>query len=89
MWDNELAKRFKNVEDKTKKSVGHGIGTLVSKTPLKVSFLEGQVLLDEDDLTITENFRFKLNNDKELKVNDKVIVLSIDGQSFFIIDKVG
>lgn len=89
MWDNELAKRIKKIDKKTNKGIGHGVGTIVSKEPLKISFADGQILLDEDDLTLTESFRQKLSNIDDVKKNDKVIVLSIDGQSFFVIDKVG
>lgn len=62
---------------------------MVSKEPLKISLADGQILLDEDDFVLSENFRLKLESVDGVKKGDKVIVISIDGQSFFVIDKVG
>lgn len=89
MWDVELAKRINKIDRKTDRGIGHGIGVIVSKSPLKISLADGQVLLDEDDFTITDTFKVKLDKADEIINGDKVIVLSVDGQSFFIIDKVG
>lgn len=89
MWDVMFAKRLKDIDTKTNKGIGNGSGEVVSKEPLKISLADGQILLDEDDFVLSENFRLKLESVDGVKKGDKVIVISIDGQSFFIIDKVG
>lgn len=89
MWDVMFAKRLKDIDTKTNTGIGNGKGEVVSKEPLKISLADGQILLDEDDFVLSENFRLKLESVDGVKKGDKVIVISIDGQSFFIIDKVG
>lgn len=89
MWDVMFAKRLKNIDTKTNTGIGNGKGEVVSKEPLKISLADGQILLDEDDFILSENFRLKLESVDGVKKGDKVIVISIDGQSFFVIDKVG
>lgn len=89
MWDVMFAKRLKDIDTKTNTGIGNGSGEVVSKEPLKISLADGQILLDEDDFILSENFRLKLESVDGVKKGDKVIVISIDGQSFFIIDKVG
>lgn len=89
MWDVMFAKRLKDIDTKTNKGIGNGSGEVVSKEPLKISLADGQILLDEDDFVLSENFRLKLESVDGVKKGDKVIVISIDGQSFFVIDKVG
>lgn len=89
MWDVMFAKRLKDIDTKTNTGIGNGSGEVVSKEPLKISLADGQILLDEDDFVLSENFRLKLESVDGVKKGDKVIVISIDGQSFFVIDKVG
>lgn len=89
MWDVMFAKRLKDIDTKTNTGIGNGKGEVVSKEPLKISLADGQILLDEDDFILSENFRLKLESVDGVKKGDKVIVISIDGQSFFVIDKVG
>lgn len=89
MWDVMFAKRLKDIDTKTNTGIGNGSGEVVSKEPLKISLADGQILLDEDDFVLSENFRLKLESEDGVKKGDKVIVISIDGQSFFVIDKVG
>lgn len=89
MWDVMFAKRLKDIDTKTNTGIGNGSGEVVSKEPLKISLADGQILLDEDDFILSENFRLKLESVDGVKKGDKVIVISIDGQSFFVIDKVG
>lgn len=89
MWDVMFAKRLKDIYTKTNTGIGNGSGEVVSKEPLKISLADGQILLDEDDFVLSENFRLKLESVDGVKKGDKVIVISIDGQSFFVIDKVG
>lgn len=39
MWDVELAKRINKIDRKTDRGIGHGIGVIVSKSPLKISLM--------------------------------------------------
>lgn len=64
MWDIELAKLFKNRDNPNR--IGAILGTVVSKDPLKISILEGNAILEKEELYIThgmleKEYKFKLS----------------------------
>lgn len=82
MWEYGLAKMLKERNNKSR--IGACIGKVVGINPLKVSILDGQVILQESQLYICNNL---LNF--ELKQGDEVLIIPAENeQVFFIIDKV-
>lgn len=52
MWDVELAKMFKERDKKS--NIGPCVGKVVGIVPLQISILDGNVVLQENQLYITE-----------------------------------
>lgn len=61
MWDVELAKMFKERNNVDK--IGNCIGKVVASNPLKIEILNGEILLREEQLYITDSA-----TDKEYKM---------------------
>ncbi len=76
-WDVELAKKFKQRDNKP--SIGMLIGQIICTEPLKVSILEGKVILDNP---------YRCNNYIP-NIGDSVVCLpDSTGQTFVVFDKV-
>lgn len=79
-WDVGLAGMFK--ERDVKSNIGPCVGKVVGVNPLKISILNGEITLQEEQLYILESL-FRLN------LNEQVLLIpTADEQSFFIIDVV-
>lgn len=79
MWDVGIAKMLK--ERNNKERIGPCVGKVTSATPLKVNILNGEIVLQAEQLYITDNLI--------LKTNDEVLVIPAEsGQVFFITNKV-
>lgn len=65
-WENELANEFKARDNKT--SLGAVKGTVIQISPLRVSILGGEVVLNENKLYICSS----LKKGYELKANIKL-----------------
>jgi len=78
-WSIELAKLFK--ERNNKKNLGPLIGKIVELSPLKISILDGQALL--------ENVYILKAAKKEFKIGMEVLIIAnTDNQTFFVIGEV-
>ncbi len=76
-WDVELAKKFKQRDNKA--SIGMLMGQVISINPFKVSILEGKIILDNP---------YKCDN-YIANVGDSVVCLpDSTGQNFVVFDKV-
>ena len=64
MWDVGLAKMFKDRDKPI--NIGPCVGKIVGVGPLKISILNGQVILQSDQLYITRSL---LNKEYKLDVN--------------------
>lgn len=79
-WDVELAKLFKERDNKT--PIGAVIGDVISNEPFKISILGNKVILDNSNSYICKSAL-------GIEIGDKVLCLPTeDGQTFFIVDKV-
>ena len=98
MWDVEMAKMFKERNQKDK--IGPIIGNVSSVSPLKVSILGGDVVLQAEQLYISRSlldkeYDCKINTGStsdiklyfSLKKDDEVLLVPTeDEQTYFIID---
>lgn len=79
-WDVGLAGMFK--ERNPKSLIGPCVGKVVSVYPLKISILNGEVVLESGQLYITRRLL-----SLELNKGDKVLLIPAESeQTFFIID---
>lgn len=97
MWDVGLASMFKERDNKEK--IGPCIGKVVSPKPLKISILDGMIVLAKDKLYISEILldtykrKCKINGGTEssfeftdtLKVDDKVLLIPFESEQLFTI----
>lgn len=75
-WASKMADEFKKRNNKP--TLGFITGTVVSKNPLKISVLSGQVIVDNG---------YKFQN-ATFEVGDNVVlIVSGDNQSFFVAGK--
>ena len=90
MWDIELAKMFKERDNPN--NIGPLIGKVVAEKPLKISILNGMVVLQERQLYKCQHIKdhyYDNIKDTDLFLNDEVFLIPAEGeQIFFIIDKV-
>lgn len=76
MWDTELAKEL--IKRNNKKGIGSCIGTVLQEAPLKISIMNGKIIIDRANGYICSNII-------AFKQGDKVLVNSSeDDQTFFI-----
>lgn len=81
MWDVGLAKMLKERDNKN--SIGPCIGKVVGINPLKVSILDGQVILYGEQL-------IKCSHVVNLIMSEEVLIIPAENeQVFFIVGKVG
>lgn len=99
-WDYDLAKEFKNRDNK---EIDEAIiGTVISSSPLSISLFNGSIILNNTNSYVCSNLGILRGTilvddgktgtctiDRSLKVGDKVLCIpSNSGQTYFIIDKV-
>lgn len=75
-WASKMADEFKKRNNKP--TLGFIAGTVVSKNPLKISVLSGQVIVDNG---------YKFQNATFEVGDDVVLIVSGDNQSFFVAGK--
>lgn len=81
MWDVGLAKMLKERDNKN--SIGPCTGKVVGINPLKISILDGQIILQQYQL-------IRCAHVVSLIINDEVLVIPAENeQVFFIVGKVG
>lgn len=97
-WATELAQELKNRENESK--IGNQIGVVASTDPLKVSILEGAVILDDElyclNHLLAHSVNCKINGidstidfESQLNIGDSVLVSpSENQQSWFIVGKI-
>lgn len=101
-YADEMAKLFR--ERDNKKTLPPQIGIVKSVTPLKISLLDGQILLDNDDVLICHALKEGNKANADIKIGDTTnsaeitfknvlnagdAVLCVEsGNKFIIIDKV-
>lgn len=98
-WDVELAKQFRNRDNKGVDEAV--IGTVISESPLSVSLFNGSVILNSSNsyicsslgvlqgICIVDGKEGTFIIDRSLKAGNKVLcVPSNSGQTYFIADKV-
>lgn len=79
-WDVEIAKQFKNRDNKT--PIGPQLGEVISSNPIKVAILGNKAILNSDN-------SYVCSSAQNIITGDKVLCLpTSDGQTFFIVDKV-
>lgn len=87
MWDIELAKMFKERDNKS--SIGAITGYIVSPLPsLKISIFDGSILLENEDLYIcgkVDNIEFE---SIEIIGTEVLLIPTSSEQRFYVIDKV-
>lgn len=90
MWDIELAEMFKARDNPN--NIGPLIGKVVAEKPLKISILDGMVILQENQLykcKHMQNHYYDSIKGTDLILNDEILLIPAEGeQIFFIIDKV-
>lgn len=90
-WDSELAKLFKDRNNKYYDGVL--IGKVVKDFPdIKISIYSGEILLNKEKLYFTDKVlddTKPLGENTILKIDDEVMLIpTSNSQEFFIIDKV-
>lgn len=87
MWDIELAKMFKERDNKT--PIGAIVGKIVNPLPnLRVAIFDGQFLLDKEQLYICskiDNIEFE---GSEIIGIEVLLIPKSNEQEFYVIDKV-
>lgn len=85
-YDVAMASWLKN-QNKGFLTAGYYIGTVVSVSPLSISFLDGKGFAKGDFLEISERIQELMQSEKPLKVGDKIIL--IGHKKFCAIDRLG
>ena len=76
-WATKIAKEFKKRDNNS--VLGFLTGTVVSKEPLKISVLNGQVFIDKG---------YKLENATYEPGDTVILIASGDNQTFFVAGKI-
>lgn len=85
MWIEALAKRIN--ANKNIKSIGNGVGIVISTSPMKISYAGGNTILDTK-LKISQVVKQKITSG-EIVAGDSVIIINNNNKDFYVVDKVG
>lgn len=82
-WEDILAKEFKKRDNKD--SGGPIIGTVVSKSPARISIAEGKIMLTKSSLILANG-----SDIFNYECSDRLMLIpNSSGQVFFIVNKLG
>jgi len=85
-WDIELAKAFKKRDNKS--YIGAIVGTLISTAPVSISILDGNAILQEKHLYISETVSSKIELETATAGSNVLLIPNATENKWFIIDTI-